>query len=68
MSEWRSPQEVLDARRDWRNRLGYNAAEVAICHMDIGLAREALGELVDRIVNDALFAFVGSAEDWNANE
>lgn len=66
MSEWLTPQQALDARRKWRQMLGYSAAEVAICHMNMQLARETLGdEMVDVIVADALFAFMGNASDWN---
>lgn len=68
MGRWETPQHVLDARADWPLQLGYNAAEVAVVWMDTELAKEALGgELVDRVISDALFAFLGTAQDWDAN-
>lgn len=67
MSQFDTPQGVLLARRSWQTTLGYGPAEVAMCHMNLPLARDVLGvELTDRIVTDSLFGFLGDAEDWNA--
>ena len=65
MTYWETPAHVSQARKDWQVTLGYGPAEVAMCHMNLPLASEMLGEeLTDRIVNDALFAFLGESEDW----
>ena len=68
MGRWETPQRVLDARADWPAELGYSAAEVAVVWLDMQVAREGMGdELVDRIIEDALFAFLGTAQDWDAD-
>lgn len=68
MGKWETPQHVLDARADWPTQLGYGAAEVAVVWLDSQVAREGMGDdLVDQIISDALFAFLGTAQDWDAN-